>query len=80
MSELKLTDKQKQIFLWTSRVLALLALLVGAVAGFGFLPGSIVQYAAAIAALLGIGSRWCEQQLPAQKKAETQKPDLVDPK
>jgi hypothetical protein len=60
---------------WASRVLALAALLAGAVAGWGFLDTVYIQVAGASAGLFGIASRWCEQQLPAKGQAGSAAPD-----
>jgi hypothetical protein len=48
---------------WASRILALCALLAGAVAGWGFVGTTWIQVAGASAGLFGIASRWCEQYL-----------------
>jgi hypothetical protein len=65
---MKLSDTAKKRLFWGSRVLALCALLGGVVAGWGFLPAIGTQIAGASAALFGIASRWCEQQLPVKSQ------------
>jgi len=67
---MKLSDKQQRAFWWSSRIFALLALLSGAIAAFGFMPPLGSQISGAAAALAGIVSRWCEQHLPPKEKKE----------
>lgn len=59
--------KTQEVLYWSSRVLILIVALSGAAAAFGFMPPMGAQIAGAVAALAGIGARWCEQQLPPKK-------------
>ena len=75
-----LTDKQKRRLQWASAILALLSLVAGAVAAADVLPVAGIRWAALVAAILGIGSRWCEQQLPASGDKPPDKPgEAKDP-
>ena len=66
----RLTEKQESRLWWASRILVLVTAVAGTVAAFGFMPPLGSQVAGAVAALAGVGSRWCEQHLAPVTKED----------
>lgn len=69
-----MTDTQIKRWTWASSILILLAGLAGVLAAADYIPAGVRQFAALGVALLGVASRWCEQQLPPRKEIAAKPP------